>query len=609
MKKPKILILNGPNLNYLGKREPDIYGKGSFIDYLNNLRNQYKDIDIKYFQNNIEGELINKLYEVNEFKNYIGVVFNAGAYTHTSIALHDCIKAISIPVIEVHISNVAAREDYRKVSYLSDVCKGTITGFGYDSYKLGIEYLASKIDKKIYKPLELVMPTSKSELQRALLIGACENTKVSVLALNINFPLCDDVYSCLNTLSNMDCKSALLENRIVIHGGNIINSGKEYNVNVGESGTTLRMLIGIMIFSKSKITIHREGTLAKRNIAYAETLANTFGAKLEYNGDDVILYGLQHEENKSTFGDILSKHEFILDGSKSSQYISGILIGFTFCNLFKEINLSIKNVVSREYIDITKTMLQTNNNIINIDKSDNNDMNLYLRFDIESIAQSRYKQIIINPDFSSIAAITTAAYGLKVDNFKITQNPSIGYLPDLSMCEQPDKIFLGILKEHNLLNIELNGFMKTEMEITYNGQNETPFEISIKQFPDLFPYLATIAILSNRGIYIIHDIDRLANKESNRALAILNEFNKFGANCTIENNDFIIKPLNKELLIPDNYIINTYNDHRIAMALAILILSITNNFDKIKFDNEKCLNKSYPSFMEDLKKLFEYKNA
>ena len=151
--------------------------------------------------------------------------------------------------------------------------------------------------------------------------------------------------------------------------------------------------------------------------------------------------------------------------------------------------------------------------------------------------------------------------------------------------------------------------MKTEMEITYNGQNETPFEIPIKQFPDLFPYLATIAILSNSGTYIIHDIDRLANKESNRALAILNEFNKFGANCTIENNDFIIKPLDKELLIPDNYIINTYNDHRIAMALAILVLSITNDFDKIKFDNEKCLNKSYPSFMEDLKKLFEYKNA
>lgn len=610
MMKSKILILNGPNLNYLGKREPDIYGNESFIDYLNDLRNQYKDIDIKYFQNNIEGELINKLYEVNESKNYIGVVFNAGAYTHTSIALHDCIKAISIPVIEVHISNVAAREDYRKISYLSDVCKGTITGFGYDSYKLGIEYLAKKIDKKTYKPLELVMPSSKSELQRALLIAACENTNASILALNINFPLCDDVYSCLNTLSNMDCKSDLLDNRIVIHGGNIINSGKEYNVNVGESGTTLRMLIGIMLFSKSKITIHREGTLAKRNIAYAETLTNIFGAKLEYNGDDVILYGLQHEENKKSFDDIVSKQEFILDGSKSSQYISGVLIGFAFCKLFKEINLSIKNVVSREYIDITKTMLQENNNIIITDRSDINDMNLHLHFDINPTIQSICKPIVINPDFSSIAAITTAAYGLKINNFKIIQNSSIGYLPDLSICEQPDKIFLGILKEHNLLNIELKGlFSETEIEITYNGQNETPFEISIKQFPDLFPYLATVAILSNSGTYIIHDIDRLANKESNRALAILNEFNKFGANCTIKNNDFIIKPLDKELLLPDNYIINTYNDHRIAMALAILILSITNNFDKIKFDNEKCLNKSYPSFMEDLKKLIEYKNA
>ena len=269
-----------------------------------------------------------------------------------------------------------------------------------------------------------------------------------------------------------------------------------------------------------------------------------------------------------------------------------------------------ENVVSREYIDITKTMLQENNNIIITDRSDVNDMNLHLHFDIKPTNQSICKPIVINPDFSSIAAITTAAYGLKINNFKIIQNSSIGYLPDLSICEQPDKIFLGILKEHNLLNIELKGlFSETEIEITYNGQNETPFEISIKQFPDLFPYLATVAILSNNGTYIIHDIDRLANKESNRALAILNEFNKFGANCTIENNDFIIKPLDKELLLPDNYIINTYNDHRIAMALAILILSITNNFDKIKFDNESCLNKSYPFFMKDLKKLFEYKNA
>ena len=153
--KSKILILNGPNLNYLGKREPDIYGNESFIDYLNDIRNQYKDIDIKYFQNNIEGELINKLYEVNESKNYIGVVFNAGAYTHTSIALHDCIKAISIPVIEVHISNVAAREDYRKISYLSDVCKGTITGFGYDSYN-GLKDLGIYENNEFWLDTELI---------------------------------------------------------------------------------------------------------------------------------------------------------------------------------------------------------------------------------------------------------------------------------------------------------------------------------------------------------------------------------------------------------------------------------------------------------------------
>ncbi len=135
----KIQIVNGPNLNLLGVREPGIYGSESFESYLAKLREQYPDVEIEYYQSNVEGELINKIQEVGF--SFDGIVLNAGAYTHTSIALHDCIRAIKCPVVEVHISNVHQREDFRHHSFISAACKGVVCGFGLNSYRLAIEGL------------------------------------------------------------------------------------------------------------------------------------------------------------------------------------------------------------------------------------------------------------------------------------------------------------------------------------------------------------------------------------------------------------------------------------------------------------------------------------
>lgn len=136
----KILILNGPNLNLLGVREKGIYGNQSFEDYFIELKNKYNSIiELEYFQSNHEGHIIDKLHEVGF--TYSGVVLNAGAYTHTSLAIADAIAAINTPVVEVHISNVHQRETFRHHSYLSKNCKGVILGFGLDSYRLGIESL------------------------------------------------------------------------------------------------------------------------------------------------------------------------------------------------------------------------------------------------------------------------------------------------------------------------------------------------------------------------------------------------------------------------------------------------------------------------------------
>lgn len=135
----KILILNGPNINLLGKREPEIYGGRGFADYFDELKKTFPEVEFGYYQTNVEGEMINKIHEVGF--SWDGIVLNAGAYTHTSIALQDAIKAVETPVVEVHISNVHKREEFRHKSMISCACLGVICGFGLDSYRLGVEAL------------------------------------------------------------------------------------------------------------------------------------------------------------------------------------------------------------------------------------------------------------------------------------------------------------------------------------------------------------------------------------------------------------------------------------------------------------------------------------
>ena len=138
----KVAIINGPNLNLLGKRETDIYGNMSFEQYLDSLRKKYTDVEISYFQSNVEGELINELQRVGF--DHDGIVLNPGGYTHTSVAIGDAIAAIKTPVVEVHISNVHAREDFRKLSYVSGKAAGSIFGLGLKGYELAIDYLLSR---------------------------------------------------------------------------------------------------------------------------------------------------------------------------------------------------------------------------------------------------------------------------------------------------------------------------------------------------------------------------------------------------------------------------------------------------------------------------------
>lgn len=135
----KIIIINGPNLNLLGKREPEVYGSESFEDYLKTLRSKFPDVDLEYFQSNIEGEIISHIQ--NTGFTYSGIVLNAGAYTHTSIGIADAIKAVTTPVIEVHISNTFSRETFRHQSFISPVAAGVIIGFGLTGYELAIQSL------------------------------------------------------------------------------------------------------------------------------------------------------------------------------------------------------------------------------------------------------------------------------------------------------------------------------------------------------------------------------------------------------------------------------------------------------------------------------------
>jgi 3-dehydroquinate dehydratase-2 len=133
----KLIIINGPNLNLLGKREPDIYGTATFEDYFRDLKVKFKNLELSYFQSNIEGEFIDKLHEVGF--TYDGIILNAAAYTHTSVGIGDAVKGIETPVVEVHISNIHAREDFRQQSYIAENAKGVLFGFGLKGYELAIQ--------------------------------------------------------------------------------------------------------------------------------------------------------------------------------------------------------------------------------------------------------------------------------------------------------------------------------------------------------------------------------------------------------------------------------------------------------------------------------------
>jgi 3-dehydroquinate dehydratase II len=139
MDQMKIIIINGPNLNLLGKREPEKYGTTTFGDYLEVLRKRYPEISFEYFQSNVEGEIINEIHRTGF--SYDGVILNAGGYTHTSVAITDAISSVPSPVVEVHITNIAAREEFRHTSLVGRACAGSIGGFGLDSYRLAIEAL------------------------------------------------------------------------------------------------------------------------------------------------------------------------------------------------------------------------------------------------------------------------------------------------------------------------------------------------------------------------------------------------------------------------------------------------------------------------------------
>ncbi|MBS1915823.1 MAG: type II 3-dehydroquinate dehydratase [Bacteroidetes bacterium] len=134
----KIAIINGPNLNLLGTREPEVYGSQTFDQYFETLKKKYPDVEFSYFQSNVEGELINELQRVGF--SFAGIIFNPGGYTHTSVAIGDAIASIKTQVIEVHISNVHAREDFRKISHVSAKCKGTISGLGLKGYELALQF-------------------------------------------------------------------------------------------------------------------------------------------------------------------------------------------------------------------------------------------------------------------------------------------------------------------------------------------------------------------------------------------------------------------------------------------------------------------------------------
>jgi len=504
----RILVINGPNLNLLGIREPEIYGDGNYYDLCEkiNLKCRELNIDVDIFQSNHEGEIVDKIGE--SYKETDGIIINPAAYTHTSIAIADALKAVSLPYVEVHISDLSKREEFRQISYIRDEALATVMGKGFDGYLEAIDILNTIVTLELSKGYpcgEVEAPPSKSYTHRALILGAF--SKQSIIK---NVVLSEDIFETIDCLRNLGANVGIEDDTVTIGGLNLLDIKNNTEIYCGDSGSTLRFLIPICLLAGSRVTFKGTERLLSRPLDEYEKFCKEVGFSFEKNRDSVTVFGN------------LSCGDYKITSSVSSQYVTGLLLALSVIEGKSTVEV-VGKIESKPYIYITVDILKK----FGIDVSVN-----------ENTITVIGKQLIDNKEYAVEFDASNSAY-LEALNFvgnirvNSTDNPTV----------QGDIIY------------------KEMFSRLKNGEKK----FDLEDCPDLAPIMFSASCLFGGAEFT--GTRRLQYKESNRNVTMKQELEKFGVLVKIEENSVII---NAENIQKPTKMLVGHNDHRVVMALALL---------------------------------------
>ncbi len=546
----KVMILNGPNLNLLGIREPNHYGKETYADLIKKIEGfcHRKGISPEFYQSNHEGDLVDAIHRAY-FEKFDGIVINPGAYTHTSIALLDAVKSTMIPTVEVHISKVEEREDFRQVSYIRAACIATITGKGTDGYLMAIDHLAKHCHFLLRRKLQanepitlrpgkaagtVQAPPSKSMAHR-LLIGAGLAKGTSVIH---NIAPSQDV------LATIDCLQALgatvhYEGTTATITGADPKVVKNALLSCRESGSTLRFMVPLCLLSQHTNQLSGSDRLMERPQSVYEELCRQKG------------WLFQKEANTITVAGPLTGGNYTLAGDVSSQFITGLLFALPLTGQNSTITLTGK-IESRSYIDLTLQALQA----FGIEATWADQVTITVKAGVYSPCT-----LTVEGDYSNAAFLE----GFSLLGGQVT----VSGLDPHSL--QGDKIY------------------QKDFEALRTGCPT----LSLKNCPDLGPvYMALAAALHGA---VLTNTARLKIKESDRGAAMAEELKKFGIAVTIDENCITV---HSAPLTPPTQPLCGHNDHRIVMALSLLC-TITGG----QICGANAIAKSFPDYFEQIQSL------
>lgn len=554
-----ILVINGPNLNLLGLREPAVYGNRSYRDLCQMItaHAEKRGVRVEFFQSNHEGALVDAIQ--NAYGRADGIILNPAAYTHTSVALPDALKAVGIPTVEVHISDVNKREPFRRKSYVRAACIDCIAGHGFAGYcealdrlldsnssngEKGRSHMRVTIEKSIPYG-EVRLPTSKSMAHRYLIAAAFTKGRTVIDCLPDN----RDIRATVRCLRAMGVQITLDRERgyAEIYGIDPrmlpVDEDEETVLDCDESGTTLRLLLPFALLGTRPVTFIGAPRLLARPLSVYEQICRERGLLWEKSDSMLRVCGP------------LTGGEFTFAGNISSQFASGLLLVMPHLKEPGVLQLTDK-LESLPYVNMTVATLEKFGHPVLVQNE-----RRYLLVNPGGKGHTPKERLVVPADES--AAAFFGALGML--------GGEVQFAPYLDDALQGDRVWRSYMSR----------------------LGKEYCSLSVADCPDLAPILCVVAALHHGGV--LTDTARLRLKESDRGAAMAEELAKCGVQITVEENEIRIPPSAPHA---PTEMLCSHNDHRIAMSLAVLLCTLGGTVD-----GAECVAKSMPAFWEMLRGL------